>query len=109
MEQVSKQVKAIFAADNYGPVTEEALLTGGPYLSGQVLGVITATGKYTAYSDIAADGSEVAQAILIEDADASAADMIVVVGKVGVLVEANLIGLDAAAKVDLTAAHFFFK
>ncbi|MDX2469081.1 MAG: head decoration protein [SAR324 cluster bacterium] len=109
MDQISKQIKTIFAADNYGPVTEEATLTGGPYVSGQVLGLITASDKYTAYSDIATDGSEVASAILIEDADASAADMTAVVGKVGVLVEANLTGLDAAAKADLTAAHFFFK
>jgi len=103
------QRKTLFAQSNYGPVQQDGVITGGPYLRGQVLGLITANGQYTAYNNAAVDGTEVAAAVLIEDADGSVAVVNAEVGVVGVLIEANLIGLDAAGKVDLSAAGFFFK
>lgn len=51
------------------------LLTGQAYPAGAVLGKITASGKYTLYDNAAADGTEVAAAILYDDADATAADV----------------------------------
>jgi len=55
---------------------EPITLTGGAFPAGQVLGKITASGKYTVYDpDVdPADGSETAAAILYEAVDASTAD-----------------------------------
>lgn len=53
------------------PVT---LLTGTAYLRGDVLGVVTASGKYTLVDSDAEDGSQTPEAILMEDSDASSAD-----------------------------------
>ena len=106
--ELTQQKKTLFAQTNYGPVLLKKNLTGGPYPRGQVLGVITASGKYTAYGNGAVNGAEVAKAVLAEDADGSLADVEAMVCAVGVLVEVNLTGLDAAAKADLEAAQFFF-
>ena len=55
------------------PVT---ILTGSAatYKRGTVLGVITASGKYTLSVATATDGSEVPQAILADDVNATVAD-----------------------------------
>jgi hypothetical protein len=53
---------------------EQVVIAGGDYPAGQVLGIITASGKYTAHDPAAADGSEVAAAILYGPVDASVAD-----------------------------------
>lgn len=50
------------------------VITGGNYVSGQVLGRITASKKLTARVTEAGDGSEVAVAVLGANVDASAAD-----------------------------------
>ncbi len=56
------------------------LLTGaGVIKMGTVLGKITASSKYIAYDNDAADGSEVADAILLRDADVSSGDVEAVV------------------------------
>jgi hypothetical protein len=49
-------------------------LTGSVYVPGQVLGKITASGKYTGHDPAAEDGSESAAAICYAHVDASAAD-----------------------------------
>ena len=51
-----------------------AAAAGNNLKSGAVLGKITASGKYTALAPAAADGSQVAAAILCWNTDASAAD-----------------------------------
>lgn len=53
---------------------EVTILSGENLLTGQVLGKVTASGKYVAYDDVAVDGSETAVAVLYRDTDASAAD-----------------------------------
>lgn len=50
--------------------------TGTPLPRGTVLGVITASGKYTKSLSAASDGSQVPKAILAEDIDAGAADTV---------------------------------
>ena len=50
------------------------LLAGTNYALGSVLGVITASGKYTLSPDAGATGEQVAVAVLLEAVDASAAD-----------------------------------
>ena len=72
--------------------------------AGQVLGKITASGLYVAYSNVAVDGSEVAAAILYAPLADSAADQ-----KAAVIVrdaevdESLLTGLDATGITDLAA------
>lgn len=52
-------------------VTDTGTITGGVYKRGTVLGMITASGKYTASVKTATDGSETPAAILVDDVDAS--------------------------------------
>ncbi len=106
--ETTQNKTTLIAQNNYGPVLQKVTLTGGPYLRGQVLGVITATGKYSVYNNAALDGTEVAKAILWDDADGSLADVQAVVCLIGVMREANLIGLDAPGRADLSTARFFF-
>lgn len=80
------------------------IVTGQNLVAGTVLGKITASGKYAAYSNAAADGTEVAAGILFEAVDATAAD------KSGVMIarhaEVNgdeLTGNDANGTADLKA------
>ena len=51
------------------------LLAGTNYPLGAVLGVVSASGKYTLSPATGTDGSEVAAAVLLEAVDASAADV----------------------------------
>ncbi|HBQ3048217.1 TPA: head decoration protein [Klebsiella quasipneumoniae subsp. similipneumoniae] len=55
-------------------VTDTGIITGGAYKRGTVLGVITASGKYTLSVKTATDGSEKPVAILVDNVDASTAD-----------------------------------
>jgi hypothetical protein len=67
-----------------------------------VLGKITASGKYTEYSDGAADGSETAAAILYDNVDASAGDKdAVVIARYAEVSTAMLTASDAAGIIDL--------
>lgn len=50
------------------------IVSGQDLAAGTVLGKITASGKYTAYNNAAANGSEVAAGVLYAAVDASAAD-----------------------------------
>jgi len=52
------------------------LLTGTNYVRGTVLGVVTATGKAVKVDSTKADGSQVPYAILTQDTDATAADIL---------------------------------
>lgn len=60
---------------DHPPVIIPVVLASGENLTrGHVLGVITASGKYTGYDADVATGEEVARAVLMEDTDASAGD-----------------------------------
>ncbi|MCC3745320.1 head decoration protein [Rouxiella badensis] len=50
--------------------------TTATYKRGTVLGVVTASGKYTLSVATATDGSQIPKAILADDADASVADVL---------------------------------
>jgi len=80
---------ALFAGD--APrVTRAITLTGGPYVRGTVLGVITANAKRTKSLAASNDGSEVPRDILAADADGSAADVAAIVYESGEFNEAAL-------------------
>lgn len=55
------------------------LVSGAVVLAGQVLGIITATGKYDKYDNQDSDGTEAAKAISINDADATDGDITIAV------------------------------
>lgn len=85
---------------------ESITVTGGSYPAGQVLGKITASGKYTVYDAAVdpADGSETAAAILHSAVDASSADA----KGVGIVRDAEVRGTDltdndAGGTADLAA------
>ncbi len=59
-------------------VTDTVTILAGEaaiYKRGTVLGVVTASGKYTLSVNTAADGSQFPAAILVDDVDASATDV----------------------------------
>ncbi len=76
---------------------------------GLVMGKITASKKYAEYDDAETDGTEVAVGILADSVDltdqssdgCTPTDQDGALIMIGDLVEDDLIGLDAAAKVDL--------
>lgn len=68
---------------------------------GQVLGIETASTKYVKYDDGAADGSQVAKAILADKVDATSGDQLVAAYIRGAFVKSKLTDYDAAALVDL--------
>lgn len=83
---------------------EVVTLTGGPYVAGQVLGKITASGKYTEYDNGASDGTQAAAAILYAAADGSAADVqATVIIRDAEISSSALTGSDANGVTDLLA------
>ena len=79
----------------------------GSISKGEVLGKITASGKYGSYDNGAADGRETAVGIAAEAVDAATSDQLCQAVFSGAVYESKLTGLDAAAKTDL-ANHFLF-
>jgi hypothetical protein len=63
-------------AEANGTISREAvtILSGQNLAAGAVLGKVTASGKYKAYDNTAADGSEVAAGVLYAAVNASSAD-----------------------------------
>lgn len=76
----------------------------GAMVAGTVVGKITASGKYVAYDNGAADGSEVAAGVLYRGVADSAADQqAVIIARLAEVKEDELTGLDANGKADLKA------
>lgn len=76
----------------------------GAIVPGTLLGKITASGKYVAYANGAADGSEVAAAIACYAVPDSATDQkATVIARHAEVTEAELTGLDTPARADLLA------
>lgn len=68
----------IILSESNGTLSREAIVVAsgeGELSAGTVLGVITASGKYAAYDDGNADGSETAAAVLLEAIDATSSDI----------------------------------
>lgn len=64
----------LFAGDYPVVSTKLTLVTGESVVRGEVLGVITASGKLAASLSAAVDGSQVPHCIAVEAVDATAAD-----------------------------------
>ena len=100
-------------AGNLKIVTDSVTITGGAFKRGTVMGVITASGKYTQALAAATDGSQTPVAVLADDSDASAGD---VTGGVYLMAEVNgnalILGAGitpGAAKTALRAVDIFVK
>ncbi len=82
---------------------ESVTITGGSFPAGQVLGMITASKKYTAYASGATDGSENAAAVLYGATDASTADQsAVAIVRDAEISEELAADIDAAAIIELS-------
>jgi len=77
---------------------------------GTVMGKVTASGKYIAYADGAADGSQVARGILYDAVDASAGDEKgVLFSRLGEVEGAALTGNDANGTADLLSVNIIVR
>lgn len=75
--------------------------------AGTVVGEVTASGKWGAYDNAAADGREVAKGFLLHEINLKDGDVIASVLLHGSVLEARVSGLDASGKVDLASAFIF--
>lgn len=100
-------------AEANGTLSRERIVIvsgAGVLNAGTVLGKITASGKYKAYSDAASDGSQTAAGILYASVDATSADASgVMIARHAEVVQAALTGIDAAGKTDLAAVQIIFR
>ncbi len=99
-------------AEANGTLSRERIVIAsgeGVLKAGTVLGKL-AGGKYAAYDNAAADGSQTAVGILYACVDATSADADgVLIARHAEVVEAALTGLDAAGKTDLAALQIIFR
>lgn len=102
-----KHTAEFLLSEGNGSISREQITiaaAAGAMDEGTVLGKITASGKYVAYSNAAADGSEVAAAVLYRAVPDLAADQqAVAILRQAEVMASDLTGLDAPARVDLAA------
>ncbi|QRQ86255.1 head decoration protein [Cupriavidus oxalaticus] len=102
-----KHTGEFLLSEGNGSISREEVTiaaAAGALVPGTVMGKISASGKYVAYNNAAADGSEVAAAVLYAGAPDLAVDQqAVVIARQAEVIEAELTGLDATAKADLAA------
>ncbi len=102
-----KHTGEFLLSEGNGSISREQVIvssTAGAMVPGTVVGVITASGEYAAYSNAASDGTQTAAGILYAASPDLAADQrAVVIVRDAEVVEALLTGIDAAGKADLKA------
>ena len=83
------------------------LIAGQNLEAGTLVGIITASGKYTQHAHGAADGSEVVAGIIYDNVDATAGDKVgtVFVTADSIVRESSLVYSVGAAAGDITAAN----
>lgn len=79
------------------------IVAGQTLSAGDVVGKITASGKYAIYNNAAADGTEVAAGVLYADVDASAADKTGVIHNWSCEVRADKLGWNGQLAAAITA------
>jgi hypothetical protein len=98
--------KEILASDVFIKLGVTVSAGQGKIEVGTVLGKITASGKYGKYDNTATDGREVAKCIAAESCDTTDSDKAIAAYFMGAFNEDKLVGLDDAAKADMTACVF---
>lgn len=98
----------LFAGDFPRVLKDITIVSGAGVLGvGQVLGKVTASGKFKAYADGNSDGSQTAKLILAEAVDATSADVKCKAYESGHFNQAALTGFDTAAGVDFEGTAIF--
>jgi hypothetical protein len=94
-------------SEGNGSISREAVTiaaAAGALVDGTVLGKITASGKYVAYSNAASDGTEVAAGVLYGQVPDTAADQkAVAIVRFAEVMSSALTGIDTAGTTDLAA------
>lgn len=102
-----KYTAEFLLSEGNGSISREEVTissTAGAMVPGTVVGKITATGEYAAYSNAASDGTEVAAGILYAKVADSAADQkAVIIARHAEVKDDELTGIDAAGRTDLKA------
>lgn len=102
-----KHTAEFLLSEGNGSISREQVVissTAAAMVPGTVVGKITATGEYVAYSNAASDGSEVAAGVLYAGVKDSAADQsAVIIARHAEVIASELTGLDTTGKADLLA------
>lgn len=102
-----KYAAEFLLSEGNGSISREQIVLAAAataLVPGTVLGKITASGKYVAYSNVAVDGTEVARGILYAGRADSAADQgAVMIVRDAEVIQAELTGIDATGITDLAA------
>lgn len=99
-------------SEGNGKISRDAItiVSGQNLPAGQVLGKVTASGKYAAYDNAALDGTETAAGILYAAVDATGADMSGIMTARLAEVDGNLLtGSDANGVADLAALNIIVR
>lgn len=102
-----KHTAEFLLSEGNGSISREQVVissTAAAMVPGTVVGKVTASGEYVAYSNAASDGSEVAAGVLYAAVKDSAADQkAVIIARYAEVIESELTGIDSAGKADLLA------
>lgn len=98
---VHKEIRALLGGEKSVPITLAAQTTD--LEEGTILGLVTTTGIFDVYKDANTDGTQVAKVILAEYVEANDNTQITSAYINVVAYKDKLVGLDAAAMVDLGA------
>ena len=108
VNQESRSELQLFAGDFPRVLVPVSLAEGaGDLKKGTVLGKVTETGKYKAYSNVANDGTQTAKLILAEDADATSLEVKTSAFASGHFNSTALTGIDDAAVADFDGTPIF--
>ena len=111
MDLVNQETRSelqLFAGDFPRVLVPVSIAEGaGSLVKGTVLGKVTETGKYKAYSNVANDGTQTAKRILAEDVDATSAEIKTSAFASGHFNTAALTGIDDAAVADFDGTPIF--
>lgn len=91
--QTTRQSAVLKYEEELGYSRKDITVVSGQNLAaGTVLGKITASGKYTAFTTGASDGSQTAAGVLLEAVNASAADKAgVMIARMAIVAKGNLV------------------
>ena len=100
-----KHAGEFLLSEGNGTISRESVViaaAAGAIAAGTLLGKITASGKYVAYSNVAADGSQTAVGIAYDNIDDLATDQkATIIARDAEVTGASLVGLDAPGTADL--------
>jgi hypothetical protein len=108
-----KHTAEFLLSEGNGSISREQVTiaaAAGALVPGTLVGKITASGKYVAYSNAASDGSEVAAGITYAAVPDLAADQkAVIIARNAEVKAADLTGSDATGKADLLALGIVYR